>query len=217
MPNTVVLYAEDPSFFERKDTLFNRRGVDIFGAMDLDDLNRLIGSLPVKLVISQGTPAGLSEPVLRTRLGTSPQLLVLGSAHDDPRTLQSYEHTPGSTVLLEPYGCRIVDTTQQLLAIPVRHYVRMLVQLHTDGGGFGYCQNVSLTGMLIELKRQLTVGSEFPISFMLPNTPGMLRVTARVVRHASSLRDAHRYGLHFVDVAPEDHERLAHLDRTNTQ
>jgi hypothetical protein len=216
MPNTVVLYSEDPSFFEREGTLFNRRGVEVFGAMDLDDLNRLIATLPVKLVISRGSPAGLPEPVLRTRLGTSPQLLVLGGANDDPLTLQTYERSPGSTVLIEPYGCRIVETTQTLLAIPVRHYVRMLVQLHADGGGFGYCQNVSMTGMLIELKRQLTVGSEFPISFMLPNIPGMIRVTARVVRHASSLRDAHRYGLHFLDVSPEDHERLSQLDRTST-
>ncbi len=217
MQNTVVLYSEDPSFFEREDTHFNRRGVDVFGAMNLNDLNGLIAALPVKLVIARGTPAGLPEPALRTRLGTSPQLLVLGSSKDDPLTLQSYDHTPGSTVICEPYGCRIVETTQTLLAIPVRHYVRMLVQLHTEGGGFGYCQNVSLTGMLIELKRQLTVGTEFPISFMLPNIPGMVHVTARVARHASSLRDAHRYGLHFLDVTPEGHERLTQIDRLSTQ
>ena len=217
MPNTVVLYSEDPSFFERPDTHIARRGVDVFATMDIFELGAVISAAPVKLVISRGAPGGMPEPSLRSRLGTSPHVLILGSDADDPMTLKTYQAGIGSTVLLEPYQNRVFETTQKLLEVPIRHYVRMLVQMKgsgdssTAGAGFSYCQNVSVSGMLIEAKKELVVGSTVRLSFMVPNVPGMIDVSARVVRHASSVKDAHRYGVHFLDLRPEDKEKIAGL------
>jgi hypothetical protein len=214
VPNIVVVYSESPSFFERSEVAFSRRGTEVFATQDLNEFGAIISSLPVQLAICHGIPGNLAEPALRQKLGRSPHILLLAENDVDPMVLRSYNGTPGSTVFIEPYGARALEAAQQLVAIPPRHYVRFLVQIKggLDGpGGFGYCQNVSNTGMLLEVKRELVVDSTIRLTFLIPSSPGMVEVSARVVRHAGSLRDERRYGLHFLDLRPEDRDKIVTL------
>lgn len=218
MPNIVVLYSEDPSFFELAEARFDRRGVDVFCADKVDELAALLSRINCRVIISRSVPGGLPEPALRARLGPSPEIVVLAQPDDSPALLMSYKQAAGATVVLAPYAEPLREVMERCTTIALRHFVRLLVQVKDAGDGsatFAYCQNVSATGMLLELKRELSVGATIRISFMVPGTHGMIDVHARVVRHACSVRDCHRYGLHFTDLTDAQRERIDTLDTSS--
>ncbi len=220
MSNTVVLYSEEPSFFEQTGTRFSRRGVEVFCAMDVKELADVLNRTSPRLVISRGAPGGLPEPALRARLGSSPHVIVCGLPSDDPILLTSYKQSSGASVVLAPYGDALAEASASVLSVATRHFVRFLVQVKDAGDGtatFAYCQNLSTTGMLVELRRPLEVNSTVRLGFLVPGTQGMIDVNAKVVRHANSLKDVHRYGVQFLDLEPGEHDRIATLGNLKAQ
>ncbi|MFT5431464.1 MAG: hypothetical protein ACI9OJ_002160 [Myxococcota bacterium] len=210
---SVLLYGTNPQFFERRDTWFNRRGVEVFCSMTAPELLSIAKSRAISLILSSGVPASLSHEKLRRFIPEDMPVLVLAKSGDAPELLQAYHEGEASAVLVPPYEDRVMCATAEALKVPVRHYLRMLVQLRVGhgraGGGFGFTNNVSATGLLLETKTKLKVGSEVKVSFMIPGAGAMTAVTGRVVRDAGlSPTGCFRYGVHFLDISADDQTHI---------
>jgi hypothetical protein len=211
MVPTILLYSPHPAFFERRDTWFNRRGVDVFCAMDVDTLANMFSHRRMMLVLTQGVPDGMTAHEMRQIIPPQVRMLVLTEGGDDEDLLATYEADPDCKVLRAPFGEQVTKAARNAMTIPPRHYLRILVQIQADGGGtFGFSNNISTTGMLLETKRQLNVGDTVALSFMLPGASQMSAAHALVVRQAPS-QGAYRFGLRFVDLPAVDCEFLSGL------
>ena len=82
---TVILIANEPSFFEREATWFNRRGVDVFCANDLVELTAIMSFRVPSLVIAAGPPDCKREHEFRTIVPEAIPLLILARHTDDKR------------------------------------------------------------------------------------------------------------------------------------
>ena len=214
---TVILIASEPAFFEREDTWFNRRGVDVFCASDLPELMRIAKVRCPDLIVSAGIPDSLREHQFRMIVPESVPLVILARMQDPRDELSEYAVGFHSTVIRRPYDNQVVRATAAALSGPTRKYLRLLVQLkfkdRSKTGAFGFSQNVSSSGILLETKRDIEVGTRVDMSFMLPGQHQMTRVQGEVVRHAPSIKlDSHCYGVQFLDLCAE---HRAHLDCLN--
>ena len=217
---TVILISKDPSFFEKEETWFNRRGVDVFCATSLQELVAIAGIRPPDLVISAGPPDGTREHMYRERIQESVPLVVLHRGSEDEKIVTEYTAGFRSTVIHRPYGNRILRATEAALASSSRHYLRVLVQFSLDSatrsGAFGFSQNLSPTGMLIETKRELQIRDRMAMSFMLPGKRDMTQVNVEVVRRAPSLKaDSCCYGVQFLDLPAEDRAFIDSLNQAS--
>ena len=73
---TILLYSTEPAFFERRDTWFNRRGVEVFCAMDPRSLRANLSTRRPNLLLSRGVPAGLAARELAGKLHSIEHLNV---------------------------------------------------------------------------------------------------------------------------------------------
>lgn len=213
---TVLLYTQDPAFFERRDTWFNRRGVDVFCAMDMEEAAAILTLRRVDMLVSCGVPAGLAVEELRGQVPYGVPLIVLVTPEDDEDLIDDYRLASDVAVITSPYGDALMQNTAKLLSVPTRHYIRILVQLQIEdqAGGFGFSNNLSATGMLVETKKQLEIGTHIQLSFLLPGARQMTAVKARVVREAQSNKHgSFRYGVQFVDLPVADREHIVALTR----
>ncbi len=214
MGPTILLFSQQPAFFERRDTWFNRRGVDVFCAMDIDEVATIFSVRRVDLMLSQGVPGELSEGALRKVVPAQVPIILLTEGGDDARALASYTKSETCNVLKAPFGDKVMHLTARALAVPTRHYLRILVQIQVGesaGGTFGFSNNISTTGMLLETKRKLAVGETVGLSFMLPGAPQMTATHALVVREAPAEGNTFRFGVKFIDLPANDQEFLANL------
>lgn len=203
---TVLLFADDPQFFERRDTWFNRRGVDAFGAMNASEVALIAGARNVHLLLSKGAPSGMSLEALRTILPVPTPLIILNSG--PPDELASYIGADDVYLLEEPFQDRVMDLTAKLLTVPTRHYLRILVQLKATetgrGGTFGFSNNLSASGMLLETRAELEIGNILELSFLLPGARQMTEARAKVVREAGKSRSGSKYGVQFQGLSSHD-------------
>ncbi len=214
---TVILIAREPAFFEREDTWFNRRGVDVFCASDIPELMLIAKVRCPDLIVSAGIPDSLREHQFRMIVPESVPLVILARIHDPKDELLEYSVGFHSTVIRRPYDDQVMRATAAALSGPTRKYLRLLIQLkfkdRSKAGAFGFSQNVSSSGILFETKRDIDVGTRIEMSFMLPGQHQMTRVEGEVVRHAPSIKlDSHCYGVQFLDLCAE---HKAYLDCLN--
>lgn len=214
-PKTILLYSTQPEFFERKDTCFNRRGVEVFGAARPQDLRAVVQARKVDLVISRGIPQHCTLADVRTMVPHGVPLVIMTTENDDAAILASFERAPDVTVIRPPYGESLMDTTARLLTISLRRYLRILVQIAVgdkEKGGFGFTHNLSASGMLLESRRRLEIGEELAMSFLIPGASRMAHVVGRVVREAPSPETtSFRFGLQFVTISQEDKDMILRL------
>ena len=166
-------------------------------------------------MLTQGVPGGVRYKELRATLPAQIPIIMLASGADDIGVLATYQNN-GARVLHDPWGSNEVsDIAAELLPVPPRHYLRVLVQLQVDGNsaGFGFSNDVSMTGMLLETKRQLEIGQEVQVSFLLPGAARMTTTQALVVRQAGIENGAGRFGVKFIGLAADDQSFVASLSQ----
>ncbi len=218
---TVLLFTHSPSFFEQRDTWFNRRGVDVFCAMDLEDAAAVFNKRRVDMMLCQGPPGGVHEAAIREVVPRGVPIFVLATENDDSRLLASYHKAVDSKVIKLPYGDAVMRLTAQTLAVPIRHYLRILVQVQAGSSErsntFGFSNNISASGMLLETKRRLRIGDTVGLSFLLPCSPQMTVVHALVVREAKTEGNTLRFGLKYIDLPASDRDFIESLTSQTEQ
>jgi hypothetical protein len=68
--------------------------------------------------------------------------------------------------------------------------------------------NVSASGMLVNTAEQLKNGATVNITFMKPNSFEIFKGTGKVVRDDDNHDGTHKIAIKFVDLSPDDMEKL---------
>lgn len=195
--------------------------------MHLAEAAAVLTARRVDLVLTEGIPAGVSPQGLREIVPYGVCVVMLCTAADPAEARAAWDGLPDLELLSPPYGDRVMSLTAKVLRVPVRHYIRVLIQMqvHQHGrapldagkpaagrGAFGFSNDLSASGVLIETRRELALGSQLDLSFLLPGAPGMTRAKAVVVREARCDRaGSRRYGMRFLDLGAEDRATIISL------
>ena len=119
-------------------------------------------------------------------------------------------------IIFRPLERRALDEkVERLTSIPVRRQLRTLtkIEVSVEKNGryvLGRSLNISANGMLVELDRVLPNDDRVRIHFFLPGDPKPLQLDAEILRAEFSGTMA-KYGLRFVDVGPEERQRIEHF------
>jgi len=83
------------------------------------------------------------------------------------------------------------------------------------GSGTSFIKNISLGGLLLELRKLISVNSHLDLEVVLPTAPGPVRTQARVVWVSKLKEDGNRYnvGMCFIDISSDDKEKIASIRR----
>lgn len=98
---------------------------------------------------------------------------------------------------------------------PTRRDVRLMLRAKVDlplqdRPFFGQSLNLSRSGVLMALDRELPMGAPIEMQFTLPGDPRPLKAHSVVTREARERKVKGRaYGMQFTHVEPRDHSRLA--------
>jgi DNA-binding response OmpR family regulator len=119
-------------------------------------------------------------------------------------------------VIFRPLQRRDLDEkVERLTSIPVRRQLRTITKIEVSlekAGRFvlGRSLNISANGMLVEVDRVLPGEESVRLHFFLPGDPKPLQINAEILRAEFSGTMA-KYGLRFVDLYPEERERIEHF------
>jgi DNA-binding response OmpR family regulator len=118
-----------------------------------------------------------------------------------------------NAVLRLPATAEWDERLARLIAVPVRREVRLPIALELEASlGVGVhstvalALNMSVSGMLIETDRELTIGDDVDLRFRLPHGEGDIAGCARVVRHAGP----RRYGIEFYGLEADGADLVRH-------
>ena len=78
-------------------------------------------------------------------------------------------------------------------------------------GGFpllGKTTNVSSTGMLVEVRTPLEVGSRVKVKLFVPGSTNQVEITGEVIREAAVTDTGHTYGVQFVELSQDSEFEL---------
>ncbi len=107
------------------------------------------------------------------------------------------------------------EKVERLTSIPVRRQLRTITKIEVSlekNGRFvlGRSVNISSTGMLLEVDRVLPGEENVRLHFFLPGDPRPMQIDAEILRAEFSGTMA-KYGLRFMNLNPEDRERIEHF------
>ena len=209
-----ILIAHDiHESLEQHQTFLDRTDFRVFIAKTNDEAFKIHQAEHVDLIITRFDMPGMTGEhfcsLIRddNQLRTASLLLICANK---PEAIEQAGHCRANAVLIEPlHPVVLMVKAQQLLEIAGRETLRVLLSAKVDSFSENepfFCRtvNVSATGMLIETNKQLAEGSRLACSFYLPNAK-KIQVSCKVIRAdmASPGDEDHRYGLMFVDIAPE--------------
>ena len=116
-------------------------------------------------------------------------------------------------IIYRPLQRRELDAkVEKLTSIPVRRQLRTITKIEVSlekSGRFVLARsiNISASGMLLEADRVLTSEGPLRIHFFLPGDARPVQIEAEVLRAEFSGTMA-KYGLRFVNVGPDEKERI---------
>ena len=116
-------------------------------------------------------------------------------------------------VIYRPLQRRELDLkVLKLTSIPARRQLRTITKIEVSiekNGRFllGRSLNISSSGILLEVDRVLPGEGDIRLHFYLPGDPKPLQIQSHVLR-AEFVGTMAKYGLQFVNVTPEERERI---------
>jgi len=102
----------------------------------------------------------------------------------------------------------IIEKARQLMSIPGREAYRSPIGImvncdNTRNPALGYCENISITGMLFDSEKSFSKGEIVSCWFVLPDST-RVRTLAEIVRIARRVteHDTNQYGIRFLGLDP---------------
>ncbi len=214
-----VLVADDlRTLLEQQSTLLSRAEIGVLSAASNDEVLRLHRAERADLIITRpdlpGMPSEQLCSLIRAdaRLGTVALIMVCANT---PAAIKECSRCRANAVLLQPvYPVLLTAKAQQLLNIPARQAIRVLLRTRVDthgadGSFYSRTRDISATGMMIETDRQLAEGAVLTCQFYLPDA-ARIEATGRIVRiiQQTAGNEDHQYGLMFTNIASDTQQRL---------
>jgi CheY-like chemotaxis protein len=193
-----------------------RDGVDRHNAESMQAaLTLSVAAKPALVVIDRDLPKAERLVLeLRGNAATSGCSIVIVATGDSQPAEVALLEAGANAVLRHPPSPEWEERLGRLLSVPARRNLRMHVDLEVESflGSEHYqgrVQNISRTGMLVEVPLKARIGDELRFKLHLSIDMSVAGL-ARIVR----LAGAHRYGCEFRDVNAWDARRLEHFLET---
>ena len=198
-------------------TFLNRDDIRVFVASTNDEALTLHQTEHVDLIVTKFDLPGLPTEEFCSLVRDGQALRTVSlivTCTDNPDSIRASSRCRANAVLLEPvYTDMLVAKVQQLLSVAGRERLRVLltaqVESRIDSDSF-LCRtlNVSVSGMLVETDRLLSVGTSLACQFSLPNAK-KIRAACRVVRSVElTPGEEYQYGLIFADISESDRQTV---------
>lgn len=206
----ILLVADLVPVVEREKSVLSRSDVVIFTATSGEEALRIHREQKVDLIVSDldmpGTGGdGLCSVIRRDdALKSVSIILVCLNRKSD---IERYEASGANACLTKPLDMEELSRrVNQLLQIPVRESMRVLVKVSVKGEFrsdyfFAYSRNISVSGILLETDKVLVKGDRILCTFFLVSD----QVTAdgEVARTMRKSLALNQYGVKFIDLPPE--------------
>ena len=174
-----------------------------------------VAAKPTLVVIDRDLPkAERLVQELRANVATSGCSIVIVATGDSQPAELALLEAGANAVLRHPPSPDWEERLGRLLSVPTRRNIRMHVDLELEGffgteHHQGRVQNISRTGMLVEVPVQAGIGDQLRFKLHLSMDMNVAGV-ASIVR----LAGANRYGCEFREIAAWDTRRLEHFLET---
>ena len=200
-------------------TIFRRRGAQVLLAMD--------GRTGIQMARTQHPDIILLDYVLPDMRGdevcrilkndpvTAEIPILIVTVYSKEGVAESCREAGAEDILFKPYtNEELVNRVSQLLQLPHRQYVRILVRMETTtttprGVMFGTSENLSEGGIYVRTTHRLQEGEKVRLRFYLPKDSQPLTVEGEIVR--TEFRPDVRgygYGIKFTRLSAPDLRRL---------
>ena len=220
LPGSILLVDHSRGSLAFQETILRRRGVNIMTALaGSEGLRKAKMELP-QLVIFGFDLFDMTAPEfcreIRNDDNTRSMSLLMICDKTTPEQGDLCLSAGCNDVIFRPLQRRELDSkVEKLTSIPVRRSIRTITKIEVSmekNGRFVLARsvNISATGMLLEVDRVLSGGEPVRLHFYLPGDPKPLAVDAEILRAEFSGTMA-KYGLRFVNTAPEEKERIEHF------
>jgi DNA-binding response OmpR family regulator len=214
----ILIERDIHKVLRRQVSFLDRSEMKVFTAASNDEVLQLHRAELMDLIILQLDMPGMSTEQLCSLIKKDLELrtvwIIIVCACDSAEMERSLRFGANAVVLNPVKPPLLLAKARQLLNVPWRETYR--VKLSVSVGGFGgdpsffhRSLNITTTGILIETNQTFKHGDRVVCSFVLPDATG-IQATGEVVRtiKQASGAAANRYGIHFVDLAPEKKEAI---------
>lgn len=217
----VLLVDDVRLFLEFERTFFERTGCQILAASSGEEAIALArNERPHIILLDYEMPGKKGDEVCRIlkadeRTKHIPILVVTTFDSEEVRTLCLDAGATG--FLAKPVsGKELLERVVDILQIPYRVFMRtplsMEISLLSAGikrKAQGFSEDLSETGMLVELTEYIAKGSQVAVEFLLPGADAPVRVDAEVVRtFEKRARGRFGIGLRFVQMNAAARRRI---------
>lgn len=207
----LLLVSSSQSFLERNCNLLKRTDVPILTAVTGKEALVRAREESVDLIISEMNLDDMGGDELCSLVLTEhrkePVLVVL-VCRDTPEEMKRARQSGANSCLARPLQpVQLLETVGQLLRTSMVRSQRVPIRVRVTGRREhlefqGWSHDVSTSGILLEASERLVIGDLISCRFSLSRT---LRIEAlgEVVRSVRALDGEHRYGVRFIDLAPD--------------
>ena len=219
-PGRILLVDHSRGALAYQETILRRRDALITTALaGSEGLQKARADVP-QLIIFGYDLFDMNAPefcrAIRENEATRTVSLLLVSERDSPDQGDLCLAAGCNDVIYRPLQRHELDSkVEKLTAIPVRRQLRTITKIEVSlekNGRFilGRSMNISATGMLLEVDRVLTSEGVVRVHFYLPGDPRAVAADAEILRAEFSGTMA-RYGVRFLNLQPEEKERIEHF------
>lgn len=219
----IVMMSEIREALDREENFLQRTDFALFTAASNDDALRIHWKEKADVIVTRVDAPGMSGEQLCSSLWSNPLLRNVSVVMFCPESREGRERgarCKANVLLTLPVTAQLlICTVQQLLDIPVRKSLRVLLEVKVEGDGhlrpfYGRSEDISTSGLLLETDKDLNEGEKIACSFLLP---GSVRISAvgDVVRAIRPPLDSHlgRYGIRFTELSREAAAAIEHYTR----
>jgi len=207
----ILLVNASRYFFDEGKSLLDRKDFRVFLAPSGASALQIHRQEKVNLIVAELDMPEMGGDDLCTLLrkeSDSRLVSFILICRDTPAELQRSVQSGANICLKRPFSARtLLEHVEKLLYISVRKGYRVLMKAKVKGAKddavfFCTSQNISATGLLIEVERAMSIGDQLSCSFFLPGS-AQISAEGEVARTETTADGKHRYGIRFINISPE--------------
>lgn len=191
---------------EESNAIFIRSGITFFPAWSSEEILNLHGVKRADLVITDDALPLMGGAKLCSRIRSDAELKyvsIIVIADETENSVSQCREAGANVVIRKPLEPgMLLWQAAELLVIPHRKDMRVLLRASVKGmeGNtpfFAQCQNISLSGMLLETDRVLKQGDRMTCAFNIAHSE--VTLTCMVERVETTASKRNRYGVRFLN------------------
>jgi uncharacterized protein (TIGR02266 family) len=214
-----ILIVDDAAMFRDLESLFLARSGEVMTACDAEEAWEILHRERPDVVVTDLLMPGMDGDELCRRIKADPDLkrtpVVVVTARNVGEQHERAVRAGADDVVEKPVNrVSLIQAVNNFLRLAVRGLVRVALETDvriagSEGEIWARSRNVSRGGMFVESERDLAPDSEVQLEFALPEMPGSLSPTAKVVWRRPANRSAvSGLGLQFLKLDREAARRL---------